>query len=54
MEALPPAGLVLLAGLSAVEALRCIADRLLASALVYSLMAAGLLAGAAVASARVF
>jgi len=47
MDALAPAGLLLLAGASAIEALHCLADRLLGSALVYTLAAGGLLAGAA-------
>ena len=47
MDALAPVGLLLLAGISAVEALRCIADRLLATALVYSLAALGLMAAGA-------
>ena len=47
MEPVAPAGLLLLAGASVVGALRCLADHLLASALIYSLAAAGLLAAAA-------
>lgn len=47
MDALAPAGLLLLAGASAIGALRCLADRLLASALVYSIAAAGLVVVAA-------
>ena len=41
------AGLLLLAGASAVYALRCLADGLLASAFVYALAGLGLMGGAA-------
>ena len=54
MDALTPAGLLLLAGASAIGALRCLADRLLASALVYTLAAAGLMAAAAKTAVDVF
>ena len=54
MDWLAPVGLVLLAGLGAIEALHCLADRLLASAFVYAVCAAGLLAGAAKAASGVF
>ena len=47
MDALAPGAVLLLAGASAIEALRCIADRLLPSALVYSLAAVGLMGAAA-------
>lgn len=47
MDAVAPAALLLLAGASAVEALRCIADRLLPTALVYSVLAVALTGAAA-------
>ena len=54
MDFLPPVGLAVLAGASTIEALRCLADRLLGSALVYSVAAAGLLAAAAKVAVDVF
>ena len=54
MDWLMPVGLLLLAAIGALEALHCLADRLLASAFVYTVCAAGLLAGAAKTASGVF
>jgi ABC-type proline/glycine betaine transport system permease subunit len=43
MDAAVPAGLLVMAAASAVYALRCLADRMLAPAFVYSVFALGLL-----------